>query len=306
MAIKVNTLSEYVNIHKDELLTKAVLGANTLDHVEKMLNVKFKDQLNYLDSTVVLADGTVCGWSPQGDDTFTARTIEVVPLTVQKEFCWKDLRKYWMNEQLLFDAGKESLPFEEKFTENNIKAINAELEKQIWMNEKSAEGGNALFDGFVKLITDAAGSHKVDLTAGYTAIDIVDKTYAALTPVMLLQGVTIFLSHSTFRNYIQALNAVCCANRAIIDANADSIMYPGDSRVKIVPVTGLEGAAATKVLAVASPEANLVYATDVDGSENDFRLWFDEKESKYLMSVLFNAGVQYKFDDQLVITKAQA
>ena len=303
MAIKVDTLSEYVNVHKDELLTKAVLGANTLDHVEKMLDVKYKDQLNYLDSTVVLADGTVCGWNPQGDDKFTARTIEVVPLAVQKEFCWKDLRKYWMNEQLLFDAGRETLPFEEKFTENNIKAINAELEKQIWMNEKGTD--NALFDGFVKLITAAAGSHKVDLAAGYTAIDIIDKTYAALTPVMLLQGVTIFVSHSTFRNYIQALNAVCCANRAVIDANADSVMYPGDSRVKIVPVTGLEGAAATKVLAVASPESNLVYATDVDGSENDFRLWFDEKESKYLMSVLFNAGVQYKFDDQLVITKAQ-
>lgn len=304
MAINVSQLSEYVNIHKDELLTKAVLGANTLEHVEKMLDVKYKDQLNYLDSTIVLADGSQCGWNPQGDDTFTARTIEVVPLTVQKEYCWKDLRKYWMNDQLLFDAGKETLPFEEKFTEGNIKAINAELEKQLWMNVKGEDG--KLFDGFVKIITDADGSTKVNLAAGYTAIDVIDKTYAAITPVMLLQEVTIFVSHSTFRNYIQALNAVCCANRPIIDANAEYMMYPGDSRVKIVPVSGLEGADASKVLAVASPESNLVYGTDVDGSENDFRLWFDEKEDKFLFKVLFNAGVQYKFDEQIVLTKAQA
>lgn len=303
MAIKLNTLTEYVNIHKDELLTKAVLGANTLDHVEKMLDVKYKDQLNYLDSTIVLADGSSCGWNPQGDDTFTARTIEVVPLTVQKEFCWKDMRKYWMNEQLLFAAGKETLPFEQKFVENNINAINAELEKQIWQNVKDTDG--ALFDGFIKLISDAANSHKVSLAEGYTAIDIIDKTYAALTPVMLLQNPTIFVSHSTFRNYIQGLNAVCCANRPIVDANTDSITYPGDSRVKIVPVTGLEGAE-DKALAVASPEENLVYGTDVDGSENEFRLWFDEKEDKFLFKVLFNAGVQYKFDDMIVITTKQA
>lgn len=304
MAINFKDLTEYVNNHKDELLTKAVLGANTLDHVEKMLSVKFKDQINYLDSTIVLADGSTCGWNPQGDDTFSARIIEVIPLTVQKEYCWKDLRKYWMNEQLLFDAGKETLPFEEKFAEGNIKAINSELEKQIWMNEKGVD--DKLFDGFVKIISDAEGSNKVELTEGYTAIDIIDKTYAAITPVMLLQDVTIFVSHSTFRNYIQALNAVCCANRPVIDANTDSILYPGDSRVKIVPVTGLEGADATKVLAVATPEANLVYGTDTDSSENDFRLWYDEREDKFLFKVLFNAGVQYKFDDQIVLTKAQA
>ena len=303
MAIKLNTLTEYVNIHKDELLTKAVLGANTLDHVEKMLDVKYKDQLNYLDSTIVLADGSKCGWNPQGDDTFTARTIEVVPLTVQKEFCWKDMRAYWMNEQLLFAAGKETLPFEQKFVENNINAINTELEKQIWQNEKGTDG--ALFDGFIKMVSDAENAHKVTLEAGYTAIDIIDKTYAALTPVMLLQNPTIFVSHSTFRNYIQGLNAVCCANRPIIDANTEEITYPGDSRVRIVPVTGLEGAE-EKCLALASPEENLVYGTDVDGSENEFRLWFDEKEDKFLFKVLFNAGVQYKFDDMIVLTTKQA
>ena len=302
MAIKVNTLSEYVDQRKDELLTKAVLGANTLNHVEIMPDVKYKSTLNYLDSTIVLADGSACGWNPQGDDTFTQRTIEVVPLTVQKEFCWKDMRKYWMNYQLLFDAGRETLPFEEKFVENNLKAVQAELEKEIWQNETPTN----LFKGFIKTIADETTSIKVELAEGYSAIDVIDKTYNALTPVMLLQNPTIFVSHSTFRNYIQALNATCCANRPIIDANTEEILYPGDSRVKIVPVAGLEGAAATKALAVASPEANLVYGTDVEGADNDFKLWYSDKDDKFLLKILFNAGVQVKFPDQVVLTKAQA
>lgn len=300
MAIKVNTLSEYVDQRKDELLTKAVLGANTLNHVEIMPDVKYKSALNYLDSTIVLADGTSCGWNPQGDDTFTQRTIEVVPLTVQKEFCWKDMRKYWMNYQLLFDAGRETLPFEEKFVETNLKAVQTELEKELWQNEKAS----ALFSGFIETIANESDSIKVTLTAGYSAIDVIDKTYEALTPEMLMQNPTIFVSHSTFRNYIVALNALCCANRPIIDANTEEIYYVGDSRVKIVPVTGLEGADASKAIAVAAPETNLVYGTDVEGSENDFKLWYDDKEDKFLLKILFNAGVQIKFPDQVVITKA--
>ena len=96
------------------------------------------------------------------------------------------------------------------------------------------------------------------------------------------------------------LNATCCANRPMIDANADSILYPGDSRVKIVPVSGLEGAE-TKALVVASVESNLVYGTDVEGSENAFKFWYDDKEDKFMLKVLFNAGVQVKFPDQVVL-----
>lgn len=301
--LKVNTLSEYVEQHKEELMTKAVLGANTLEHIDIMPNVKYKDTLNYLDSKIVLADGTVCGWNPQGSDEFTQRTVEVHPLKVNKEWCDKDFRKYYMNYQLLFEAGRETLPFEAQIMENNTNAIKAELEKQIWQNEK--DDSTMYFDGIVKIVSDENDSVKIELAQGYSAIDVIDKAYEALTPVMLLQEPTIFVSHSTFRNYIQALNAVCCANRPIQDANVDEFVYPGDSRVTIVPVTGLEGADKTKVLAVASPAKNIVYATDVEGSENTYKFWYSDETEKFKFRVIFNAGVQVKFPDQIVLVKAQ-
>lgn len=293
MAINVSTLSEYVNQNNGELLTKAVLGAKTLDYIDIMPGVKYKDTLNYLDSTVVFADASVCGWTPEGSDTFTQRTIEVKPIKINKEFCWKDLRKYWMNYQMLFEAGRETLPFEEKIIETNLKAINAELEKELW------QGGTNV-QGLMHFITTESSVIKKELAAGYTAMQAVDAAYDGMTPVMLEQNPAIFVSPSTFRSYVQGLNAVCCANRPMIDAASEMIAYPGDSRVSIIPVPGLEGATDTDAIAIATPAKNLVYGTDVEGSENTFKFWYDEKEDKFLFKVLFNAGTQIKFPDQVV------
>lgn len=294
MAINVSALSEYVNQNNGELLTKAVLGAKTLDYIDIMPGVKFKDTLNYLDSTVVFADGSTCGWTPDGDDTFTQRTIEVKPVKINKEFCWKDLRKYWMNYQMLFEAGRETLPFEEKIIENNLKAINAELEKLIW------QGGIGV-KGIMHFITEGEeGVIKKTVNEGYTAIQVIDAAYEGMTPVMLQQNPVIFVSPSTFRSYVQGLNAVCCGNREMVDAASETILYPGDSRVSIVPVPGLEGSLEYLCIALATPAKNLVYGTDVEGSENTFKFWYDEKEDKFLFKVLFNAGTQIKFPDQVV------
>ena len=66
-------------------MTKAVLGANTLNYIDIMPGVKYKDVLNYLDSTVVFGDASVCGWNPNGTDTFTQRTIEVAPIKIKSD-----------------------------------------------------------------------------------------------------------------------------------------------------------------------------------------------------------------------------
>ena len=297
MAINVSALSEYVNQNNGELLTKAVLGAKTLDYIDIMPGVKFKDTLNYLDSTVVFGDGSTCGWTPDGADTFTQRTIEVKPVKINKEFCWKDLRKYWMNYQMLFEAGRETLPFEEKIIETNLKAINAELEKAIWQGGTNVKG---IMHFIVDQEGEGKGIIKKSVSVGYTAIQAVDTAYEGMTPVMLNQNPAIFVSPSTFRAYVQGLNAVCCANRPMIDAASETIPYPGDSRVTIIPVPGLEGALDTVCIALATPAKNLVYGTDVEGSENTFKFWYDEKEDKFLFKVLFNAGTQIKFPDQVV------
>jgi len=301
MAINVSALPEYVNQHADELLTKSMLGSTTLDYVSIMPNVKYKDSLTYLSTTVAFQDASVCGFNPQGDDTLSQRSIEVAPIKVNKQYCPKDLRKTALNHDLLFEAGREKLPFEEKFMDGNIAAINAELEKEIWQNDNTD-----LFPGFIYQIVagDASvGPKDASVAAGYGADDVIDLAYDGLDEITLQKGAVIFVSHTTFKNYVKALNATCCANRPILDAASKEIEYPGDSRVKIVPVAGLQNATDSNskaALAVATWAKNLVYGTDVEGSENTFKFWFSDDDDVFKFKVLFNAGTAIAFPDEVV------
>ncbi len=291
--LNVSGLTDYVNVHKDELITKASLGAKSLDYVEIMANVKYKDALNYLDSEVVLQDGSQCGWNPQGSDIFSERFIETKAVEVEKEFCWKDFEKKYMNYQLMWEAGRETLPFEEKIAQSNLDAIQEALEDLVWQGDDNLGINGWLADA------EEVSAATVDFETGQTVTEKVDAVVAALTAPMLKKGVNIFMSFTDFRNYVMESNGTCCANRPILDAAAESIAYAGDSRIKLIPVFGLEGTGAI----VAATEDAIVYATDIEGSDNTYRMWFDEKEEKFMFRVLFRAGTAIKLIDEVVVGK---
>ena len=291
--LNVNSLPDYVQEHRDELFIKATLGAKTLGLVEIMPNVKYKDALNYLDSEVVLQDGSICGWNPQGTDTFSQKFIETHAVEVEKEFCWKDFEKKYMNHQLLWEAGREKLPFEEKIADSNMAAIQDAVEALVWTGNTTLGITGFLADA------EADSATTVDFETGQTVTDKIDAVVAAIPTKALRKGVIIYVSDTDFRNYIQEQNAACCSNKPVLDASSESISYFGDSRIKITPVLGLEG---TGAIVAATADA-LVYATDVEGSEKTYRLWFDEKEEKFMFRVLFRAGTAIKFPDEVVVGK---
>lgn len=287
--LNVNSLPEYIEQHKDELFVKSVVGAKTLDYIEIMPGVKHKEALNYLDSTVELAEGG-CGWNPAGSDTFSQRTVEVKPLSVQKEYCWLDFKNYWMNYQLLFEAGRQTLPFEEKIAESNMNAIKEALEKAVWQ-------GNTVIEGLLAQIDAESDTVKVSFSDGQTATSKVDAVVNAIPTKALAKGVRLFMSYADFRSYVAEQNANCCANRSIIDAANEELKYVGDSRITIIPVLGLEG---TNKM-VAAPADGLVYATDINGSDSVYEMRYDAKERKFDLDVLFNAGTAVKYPEQVVI-----
>lgn len=289
--LNISSLPDYINEHRDELFINATLGAKTLGLVEIMPNVKWKDALNYLDSEIVLQDGSECGWNPQGSDTFSQRYIETVAVEVEKEFCWKDFEKKYMNYQLLWEAGRETLPFEQKIADSNMNAIQDAIEDLVWKGDSGLS-----IDGFIKAAENESAT-TVSFTTGQTVSDKIDAIVAALTTKMLKKGVNIYVSPTDFRNYVMEQNGTCCNNKPVVDAAAEFINYFGDSRVKVIPVLGLEGANA---MVAATPDA-LVYATDVEGSEKTYRLWFDEKEEKFMFRVLFRAGTAIKYVDEVIL-----
>ena len=289
--VTVSGLTDYVNNHRDELFIKATAGARSLELVEIMPNVKYKDALNYLDSEVVLADGSVCGWNPQGSDVFSERFVETKAVKVEKEFCAKDFEKTFANYQLMYEAGRETLPFEQKIAESNMNAIKKAVENLVWQGDATIG-----IDGWLAQASAETLTAKVSFPSGSTTIAKVDAMVAAIPAAALAKGVNLFMSYTDFRNYVAEQNASCCANRPILDAAAESIKYVGDSRISLVPVAGLEGTGAM----VASPEDGLVYGTDINGSENVYKLWFEDKDEKFMLRVLFRAGTAVKHPEEIV------
>lgn len=291
-AFVVSALTDYVEVKKDELLVKATLGGETLKHVEIMANVKGKQNLNYLDSTIVLGDGSACGFNPQGSDVFSDKQIEVKPVKIEKEWCAKSLKDKYAGYQLMWEAGRETLPFEQKIAESNMNAIQESVEDLVW------KGNSALtIDGFVAQITGDSATIKVQVATGASVTDKVEAVVDGLTDIMLKKGVKVYMAPSTFRAYVKEQNANCCANRQIVDAAKGEMDYVGDSRVKLVAILGLEG---TNHIVAATPDA-LVYGTDIEGAENVYRLWYNEDEDTFRFRVLFMAGTAIKYSDEVVI-----
>ena len=250
--LNLSALPEYVEQNRDQLFVKSTVGAKTLDYVELMLGVKHKEALNYLDSEVVL-QAAQCGWNPAGSDTFAQRYIEVNLVEVEKEFCYLDFKEKYMNYQLRWEAGRETLPFEEKIANSNVEAIKAAVEEMVWQGNSGAS-----VTGFLADAAEASAA-TVSFGTGDTTVAKVDALVAAASARMLAKGVNIFMSMTDFRNYVLESNGTCCANRPILDAAADEIIYAG------------------------------------------YRIWFDEKEQKYMFRVLFAAGTAIKFVDEVVV-----
>lgn len=298
MANTISIVTGYTAEHKDELLTKATMDAKSLRYIDVMPNVKYKDNIHYLDSEIVLADGSVCGWNPQGSDVFSDRTIETKAVKVEKEFCFKDFEKTYANYQLKWEAGRETLPFEQKFAESNMNKIQDAVEELVWKGNSTIGISGLLAD------IDAESGTTITLTGatGETATNLINAVVAAVPAVALKKGVNLFLSYTLFRKYVAEQNANCCANRSVIDAALEEMKYVGDSRINIVPVQGLEDAA--KIYIVAAPADAMVYATDIENADNVYRMWFEERDEKFDFRVLFRAGTGLRWADEIVKMEA--
>lgn len=295
--VSVSALTEAINVRRDELIVKSATSSKSAKFMYTMLGVKHKDAVPTLDSTIVLQDGSVCGWDPAGTDVFGKVEVEVFAAEVEKEFCQREFENTWLNYQLRWAAGLETLPAEDAIINSQLAQINLAVEKGIWSGITSI-GLTGLTEQLDNL---SAVTTNVSFTSAQTIVEKVDAVVAALSQDALSNpgGVDVWMSYTDFRKWAMAKNAVCCANQPLIDAASETYAYPGDSRVRLVPVAGLEGA--NRIYA--APYQGFVYATDIENSENIYDFWFDRKEAKFLFRVLFMIGVAVRYPSLTVVGK---
>lgn len=282
-------INPYVDEHNDELLLGATLGAKSIDRFSIQNGVKGKTSINILDTEVTFADGSYCGFSPDGSITVSKRYIEPVILKNDKEWCPLDLLGYEEQHLIKVGAGKESNPWESKFTADLNDKVNTEVERLIWQGDSSETGE---FDGLVTILAYEGATTTdiiVDVTSADTVWDKVTAVYAAV-PARVKKNTTIYVDPDTFTALVQELTASNLYHYVYNDATGQ-IKLPGTN----CAVLEREGLAGADYNIVALQDEFVKVGVDTKGDENAWRIWYSEDNGTYRWQVRFAMGVQTAF-----------
>lgn len=298
MGFIVNALPDYVKENADKLLYKIIFGASSIQRFTKQLGVKGKAAINLLNTTPVFQDGSDCGFTPQGDATFTQRIIDAGLVKVNMEFCHLALIGKYAEYQVRVNADQNAMPFEEEVTNAIVDGIRNGMEKAVWQGDtESSDATLKHFDGILKVLDNAAGVVEVSLS-GTKAWDNL-KAILAKIPAHVLRkaGLKINVSPELFTTFTQELvekNLFHYAGPQ--NANPLEFVLPGTN----IPVVSVDGLSGTKKV-VAAVDDNIYYGTDMEGDSEAIDLWFSKDNDKFRLKARWNAGVQVAFPDEVVV-----
>lgn len=289
-----NVLKPYVDeqLNREKLIAETVLEPKSAGYMTLQVGVKGETAINILNTDVTFGDGSSCGFEQNSTATISQRTIKPATMKVNLPICERNLLGTYAQYQTKLKAGLETMPFEEYILKAVADKAKAKLEKFIWQGDSSQS--ETQFDGLVKILSDS-GSGAVQVSAGSTEMETVLAVYNAVPNEAHKEDLVVFAAPSKFRAWIQELVA---ANMYHWNANDKDGEYtiPGTS-VKVVAVEGLEGATGHEY--VAGRISNLFYGVDIEDAADTVKVVYDEKDELFLVKMLFNAGVQVAFPNEI-------
>lgn len=286
----VTGITGYVEEHRSELLSKAMLDGRSRRAFNLMTDVKGPTTLNIMDTNVVFGE-LQCGWNESGSTEFSQRKLEPKALSVNMAFCDKKLLGTYAQYEVKVAAGLEEMPFEEKWTSQILASVNEQIEKMIYQGT----GTGAEFKGLIPILSAETGTVKVNVTSGSSAYEYL-KEVAKAIPVAVKSPV-ILVSTPLYREYMQDLVA---ANLFHYDpANGENEYKLPGTDIRVIAVDGLNGSENV----IAADMANLFYGVSADEDSDTFDLWYSKDNREFRLAINFIAGVQVAFPNEVVLGK---
>lgn len=300
MAINVSGLGNYVEEKRLPLIAKSVLTGKTVDLVMLETGVKQDTALNLVSASVEFGDGSTCGWDATNGVTLSQRKLIPAFLKINQAFCDKSLLKKWASYEVRLAAGREVLPFEQKFMEEIAKSISEGIEKMIWQGDSSNVSAVEC-DGYLKLL-EAVGAGTIAITAaqGTSAYNRIKAVYNAMPARIVDKDDTvIFVSEADYRSFIQELVA---ANLYHFDPDYKNgeYMLPGTA-IRVIAVPGLDGSDTGKFdKMVGGRLSNFFYGVDAEDDKDTFDLWYSKDNQEFRLAVNFAIAAQVAFPNEVV------
>lgn len=297
MALDVTALGNYVEEKRLPLIAKSFLRGRTIDLVQLETGVLQDTALNLVSASVEFGDGASCGWNPTDGVALSQRLLKPTFLKVNQTFCDKDLLKKWASYEVRLAAGREELPFEEKFMDEIANAISESIERLVWQGDSQNAGGDIEPDGFLKILgAQGSGVISVTFAQGTTAYNKIKAVYNAI-PASIIdkEDTVIFVGEDTYRSYIQDLVA---ANLYHFDPDYKDGEYrlPGTS-IRVIAVNGLNGTG--KI--VAGRLSNFFYGVGAEDDKDTFDFWYSKDNREFRLAVYFAIAVQVAYPNEIVL-----
>lgn len=286
----VTGITGYVEEHRSELLSKAMLDGKSRRAFNLMSDVKGPTTLNIMDTNVIFGE-LQCGWNESGSTEFSQRVLTPKALSVNMAFCDKKLLNTYAQYEVKVAAGMEELPFEEKWVGQIIDSVNEQVEHMLYFG--SGEG--AEFKGIVPILSAETSAVKVNAASGSSAYAFI-KEVAAAIPVKVKNPV-ILVSTPLYREFMQDLVA---ANLFHYDpANGENEYKLPGTDIRVIAVNGLINSELT--VAIAADMNNLFYGVSADEDQDTFDLWYSKDNREFRLAINFVAGTQVAFPDEIVL-----
>lgn len=294
-------LSSYVDQLSPDIISEAVLTPVTMKYVNVVPGIKGTQNVNLLQETLVVQTGTTCGWSDQGDVTFTVAPVTVQALKVNQSLCLQELNTLWLGQYLNAGSYNENAPFEQAIIDLQTKQIKRYNEDLLW----NATSGTSAFSGFIEIFNNAGGV--VSLT-GQTALCSVtgsstqQQAYNVLTQIDNLinqldrnvydrDDIIIYMSQQQFKCYLTAIRNV--NNFHFSEPNLGQVyeVFHPQTNYKVVGVPGLNGSD----LIVIGPMQYMLVGTDLTSDEDSFRAWWSQDFQEVRIMSAWKLGTQVAF-----------
>jgi hypothetical protein len=299
-------LGTYTDQLSPDIISEAVLTPQTMKYVNVIPGIKGTQNVNLLQETLVVQTGTTCGWSDQGDVTFTVAPVTVAALKVNQSLCLQELNTLYLGQFLNAGSYNENAPFEQAIIELQTKQIKRYNEDLLW----NASSGTSVFSGFKEIFANTAGVVKL---TGQTALCSItgsstqEKAYNTLAQVDNLinaldrniydrDDIIVYMSEQQFKCYMVALRNVNNFHFTEPTLGAVYEVFHPQSKYKVVGLPGLNGSN----LIVIGAQQYMLVGTDLTSDEDSYRSWFSVDFQEVRMMASWKLGSAIAFPEFFV------
>ena len=279
----ISALPAYTDQLSLDLISKAVLKTDLLDYVD--LRSGFTSgtvAINLVDADLPVS-ALSCGWTSDGEVTYTQVNVTIESLQSKTEMCVEDLRSVYQSAFMNAGTSNDFIPFEEVISESYA-------DKLRKYNEGFLINGFGATTGLKAQITSANGAQlQGGVPAAWTATNAVEQAldlYDAIDEAVKdRDDLIMVVSPDAYRALVRGLVASNLYHYDSVAGN-DVVILPG-TNVTVVKSSGLVGSD----YKFAGPGKMILAATGLTDELDNFRFFYDEASDVMKFRAAWRLGV---------------